>query len=91
MFISQHLLQPSIIASGLWLIRENLKGTVFVRGKPRCVVTRCTTRCTTRCHSIPLVCLFINDRDPKTKFAFQEKSTKTVYKRGKNLKDILSP
>ena len=29
-FISQHLLQPSIIASGLWLIRENLEGTVFV-------------------------------------------------------------
>ena len=27
-FILQHLLQPSIIASGLWLIRENLQGTV---------------------------------------------------------------
>ena len=29
-FISQHLLQSSIITSGLWLIQENLKGTVFV-------------------------------------------------------------
>ena len=27
-FISQHLLQPSIIRSGLWLIRENLKGMI---------------------------------------------------------------
>ena len=26
-FISQHLLQPSIIASGVWLIRENMKVT----------------------------------------------------------------
>ena len=31
-FISQHLLQTSIIARGLWLIRENLKGTVFIHG-----------------------------------------------------------
>ena len=31
--ISQHLLQPSIIVCNLWLIRENLKGTVFIRGK----------------------------------------------------------
>ena len=29
-FILQHLLQPSLIASGLWLIRENLKEPVFV-------------------------------------------------------------
>ena len=28
-FILLHLLQPSITAGGLWLIRENLKGTVF--------------------------------------------------------------
>ena len=28
-FISQHLLQPSIIASGVWLIRENIRVTVF--------------------------------------------------------------
>ena len=27
--ILQHLLQTSIIESGLWLIRENLKGTLF--------------------------------------------------------------
>ena len=27
-FISQHLLQPFIIRSGLWLIRENLKGMI---------------------------------------------------------------
>ena len=33
-FISQHLFQSSIITSGLWLIRENLKGTVFIWGKP---------------------------------------------------------
>ena len=26
--------KTSVTASGLWLIRENLKGTVFVRGKP---------------------------------------------------------
>ena len=32
-FISQHLLQPSIITSGLWLIRENMKG-MFIWGKP---------------------------------------------------------
>ena len=25
-FISQHVLQPSIVTSGLWLIQENLKG-----------------------------------------------------------------
>ena len=29
-FISQHLSQPSIIESGLWLIGENVKGTVFL-------------------------------------------------------------
>ena len=29
-FISQHLLQASIIVSSLWLIRGNLKGTVFI-------------------------------------------------------------
>ena len=29
-FISQHLLQPSIIVCSLWLIRENLKGTLFI-------------------------------------------------------------
>ena len=29
-FISQHLLQTSVIASALWLIRENLKGVVFI-------------------------------------------------------------
>ena len=28
-FISQHLSQPSIIESRLWLIGENLRGTVF--------------------------------------------------------------
>ena len=33
MFILQHLLQASIIASALWLIQENLEGTVFVSGK----------------------------------------------------------
>ena len=32
-FISQHLLQASIIVSSLWLIRENLDGTVFIWGK----------------------------------------------------------
>ena len=32
-FISQHLLQQSIITSGLWLIREKLKG-MFFWGKP---------------------------------------------------------
>ena len=32
-FISQHLLQPSIIKSSLQLIRENLKG-MFIWGKP---------------------------------------------------------
>ena len=32
-FISQHLLQPSIMTSSLWLIRENLKG-MFIWGKP---------------------------------------------------------
>ena len=32
-FISQHLLQPSRITSGLWLIRENLKG-MFIWWKP---------------------------------------------------------
>ena len=32
MFISQHVLQPSIITNGLWLIREILKGT-FISGK----------------------------------------------------------
>ena len=32
-FISQHLLQPSIITSGLWLIREKLK-RIFISGKP---------------------------------------------------------
>ena len=31
--ITQHLLESSIIASGLWLIQENLKDTVFVLGK----------------------------------------------------------
>ena len=30
LFISQHLLQPSIIVCSLWLIRENLKGTLFI-------------------------------------------------------------
>ena len=34
MFISQHLLQTPIIESGLWLIQENLKGTVFIWEKP---------------------------------------------------------
>ena len=29
----QQLLQASIIASALWLIQENLKGTAFVCGK----------------------------------------------------------
>ena len=29
-FISQHLLQPSIIVSSLWLFQENLKSTVFI-------------------------------------------------------------
>ena len=29
-FISQHLLQASIIVSSLWLNRENLKGTVVI-------------------------------------------------------------
>ena len=29
-FISQQLLQASIIVSYLWLIRENLKATVFI-------------------------------------------------------------
>ena len=29
-FILQHLLQPYVVASGLWLIQENVKGTVFV-------------------------------------------------------------
>ena len=28
--ISQHLLQPFITTSGLWLIQENLKDTVFI-------------------------------------------------------------
>ena len=32
-FISQHLVQPSIIKSGLWLIQEKLKG-MFIWGKP---------------------------------------------------------
>ena len=32
-FISQHLLQVFIIVSSLWLIRGNLKGTVFIWGK----------------------------------------------------------
>ena len=32
-FILQHLLQASIIVSSLWLIRGNLKGTVFICGK----------------------------------------------------------
>ena len=32
-FISQHLLKPFIITSGLWLIRENLKD-MFIWGKP---------------------------------------------------------
>ena len=32
-FILQHLLQPSIIVRSLWLIRENLMSTVFIRGK----------------------------------------------------------
>ena len=32
-FISQYLLQPSIITSSLWLIRENLKG-MFIERKP---------------------------------------------------------
>ena len=32
LFISQHLLQPSIITSGLWLIREKLK-SMFISGK----------------------------------------------------------
>ena len=31
---SQHLLQTSIVVSSLWLIRENLKGTLFIWGKP---------------------------------------------------------
>ena len=30
MFISQQLLQLSIIINSLWLIRENLKGTVLI-------------------------------------------------------------
>ena len=30
MFVSQHLLQASIKVSKLWLIRGNLKGTVFI-------------------------------------------------------------
>ena len=29
-FISQDLLQTSVISSGLWLIREDFKGTVFI-------------------------------------------------------------
>ena len=29
-FIRQDLFRSSIVASGLWLIRENLKDTVFV-------------------------------------------------------------
>ena len=29
-FILQHLLEASIIVGSLWLIRENLKGTVFI-------------------------------------------------------------
>ena len=29
-FISQHLFQTSITVSSLWLIRENLKSTVFI-------------------------------------------------------------
>ena len=33
LFILQHLLQVSIITSGLWLFRKNLKGTVFIWGK----------------------------------------------------------
>ena len=32
LFISQHLLQPSIIISGLWLIREKLK-SMFISAK----------------------------------------------------------
>ena len=33
MFISQHLLQPSITTSCMWLIREKLK-SMFISGKP---------------------------------------------------------
>ena len=29
-FILQHLLEASIIVGSLWLIQENLKGTVFI-------------------------------------------------------------
>ena len=29
-FISQHLLQSFITTTGLWMIRENLKDTVFI-------------------------------------------------------------
>ena len=29
-FISQALLQTSVISSGLWLIREDFKGAVFI-------------------------------------------------------------
>ena len=32
LFISQHMLQPSVITSGLWLILEKLKG-VFISAK----------------------------------------------------------
>ena len=32
-FISQHLLQVSIIVTSLWLIIENLNGVVFTWGK----------------------------------------------------------
>ena len=32
-FISQHLLQPSVTTSALWLVQENLEGVVFVWGK----------------------------------------------------------
>ena len=32
-FISQDLLQTSVISSSLWLIREDFKGTVFTWGK----------------------------------------------------------
>ena len=31
MFISQHFLQPSIIISGLWLIREKVEEYVYFR------------------------------------------------------------
>ena len=41
-FISKHLFQPSIITSGQRLIQGNLKGTVFISGKP---LQPCCFRC----------------------------------------------